>query len=121
MQAYAAGSQPPMLRGVSPSSAGLRQSCACGAAGVAAKPLYHPCLITSKRVAAGCIAVTRLVLCLLWPRSTASHLTSSTYMSSRMILSKTLLPPPRKKRIMKDKKLEKLVTGFLARKHADLE
>lgn len=59
MQAYAAGSQPPMLCGVSPSSASLRQSCACGAAGVAAKPLYHPCLILSKLVAAGCTAATR--------------------------------------------------------------
>lgn len=118
MQAYTARSQPPMLRGVSPSSACFRQPCACGTAGVAVKPLYHPCLILSKPVAAGCTAVTRLVSSLPWPRSTASHLTSLTYMSSRMILSKTPLPLSPKKRIMKDKKL---VTDFLARKHADLE
>lgn len=94
MQAYTAGSQPPMLRGVSPSSACFRQSCACGAAGVVVKPLYHPCLILSKPMAAGCTAVTRLVLYLPWPRSTAS----STHMSSRINLSKTPLPLPAPKK-----------------------
>lgn len=77
-------------------------------------PTYN-CLLPG---ATCCPSITSLGSYLHWSRSTASHMASSTYVSSRVMFKQITLVFPLR---MKEKELRKLVTGILAMEHVDLE